>query len=79
MADPFIEAESTVDRAEFLDRYKHRLYGIVFEATMINCLFKFGDSGKAYEDARRKLMQDCDKWLAAIYDQVAKPGKLNIR
>lgn len=67
MADPFIEAESTVDRAEFLDRYRYKLLGIVFEATTIK--FLLADGGESYERKREQLMRDCDKLLAAIYDE----------
>lgn len=66
MADPFIEAESTVDRAEFLDRYRYKLYGIVFKATTLKFLLK--DGGATYEQDRELLLKECDKWLAAIYD-----------
>lgn len=73
MADPFIEAESTVDRSEFLDRYRYKLLGIVFEATTIK--FLLTDAGASYEKRREELMRDCDKLLAAIYDEVVKRGK----
>ncbi len=72
MSDPFIEeAESTVDRAEFLDRYRYKLLGIVFEATTIK--FLNGDGGASYEKRREELMRDCDKLLARIYDEMANP------
>lgn len=72
MADPFIEAESTVDRAEFLDRYRYKLLGIVFEATTIK--FLLADQGASYEKRREELMRDCDRLLAAIYDEMTKIG-----
>lgn len=73
MADPFIEAESTVDRSEFLDRYRYKLYGIVFKATTLKFLFR--DSGESYEKDQGLLLKDCDKLLAKIYDEMAKGGK----
>jgi hypothetical protein len=71
MADPFIEAESIADRAEFFDRYRFKLYGIVFKATTLKFLLK--DEGKSYEDDRERLLKECDKWLSAIYDDISKP------
>lgn len=75
MADPFIEAESTVDRSEFLDRYRYKLYGIVFKATTLKFLLK--DSGESYEKDREMLLKECDKWLAAIYDEMKGKAKAN--
>lgn len=73
MADPFTEAESTADRSEFLDRYRYKLLGIVFEATTIK--FLLADGGASYEKRREELMRDCDKLLAAIYDEMSKRTK----
>jgi hypothetical protein len=74
MPIPF-DAESTADRAEFLDRYKYRLYGVIFDATVIHRHLKFKDGGEAYEQAQAKLLSDCDKWLAAIWDEVSNGKK----
>lgn len=71
MPDPFPDAESTIDRAEFLDRYRYKLLGIVYEATTIK--FLLADGGASYEHKREQLMRECDKWLAAIYDEMTKP------
>ncbi len=71
--DPFIEAEYTADRAEFLDRYRWKFAGIVFEATIVHRLLTLKDEGDAYERAKVKLLKDCDKWLTAIYDEINKP------
>lgn len=71
MPDPFTEAESTVDRAAFLDRYRHWLYGIIFDAMTVEFLLK--DGGDSYRQQRKKLLKDCDKWLQAIYDEIGKP------
>lgn len=71
MPEPFIEAESTMGRSEFLDRYRHWLYGIIFDAMTTEFFLK--DGGESYRKQRAKLLKDCDKWLAAIYDEMSKP------
>lgn len=57
------------DRAGFLDRFRYKLYGIVFEATTMR--FNLKDGGVGYEECREKLMRECDKWLTAVYDDLA--------
>lgn len=71
MPDPFTETAPAIDRAEFLDRYRYKLLGIVFEATTIK--FLLADGGASYEKRREELMRDCDKLLARIYDEMSKP------
>lgn len=66
--DPFIDAAT--GRAEFMDRYRYKFAGIVFDATIVHRLLTLKDEGVAYEKAKEKLMKDCDKWLAAIHDDV---------
>lgn len=73
MPDPFTEAESTVDRAAFLDRYRWKFAGIVFDATIVHRLLTLKDEGASYERAKEKLLADADRWLQAIYDEMSKP------
>ncbi len=74
MADPFLEAESTVSRSEFMDRYRHRFSSIVFDATLVHRLLTLKDEGNAYENAKIKLLKDSDKWLESIYDELCNQG-----
>ncbi len=74
MPDPFIEAESTttVGRDEFLERYRYKFAGIVFDATIVHRLLTLKDEGIAYERAKEKLLKDAEKWLSSIYDDISK-------